>query len=199
MPIPLPQLEFVPHDALLVVDMQNDFFEDGALPVKGARAIVPKVNRYLSFFAQAQLQVFATRCWHPPGHCSFVEQGGAWPAHCVAGTPGAAFYPDLKLPLGCPVISKGHLVDRDAYSAFQGTDLDCQLRERHVARVFVAGLATDYCVKHTVLDVLRHGLPAFVLVDAIAAVNLAAEDGKHAIDAMRQAGAVLINIESVAA
>ena len=195
---PYPQLEFIDHDALLVIDMQNDFFEDGTLPVPGAKHIVPRLNQYLRHFSSRELPVFASRCWHPPSHCSFVAQGGPWPQHCVAGTRGAEFYSDLKLPLGCPVISKGHIVDRDAYSAFQGTELDPLLRERGVRRVFVAGLATDYCVKNTVIDVLKHGLPAFVLVDAIAAVNLKANDSKHALEEMRHHGAVMINIESVA-
>lgn len=195
---PYEQLEFIPHDTLIVVDMQNDFFEGGSLPVPGAKKIVPRLNQYLRHFAALDLPVFATRCWHPPGHCSFIGQGGAWPAHCVAGTHGAEFYPDLKLPLGCPVISKGHLIDRDAYSAYAGTELDSLLREKGVRRVFVAGVATDYCVKHTVMDVLKHGLPAFVLSDAIAAVNQSPEDAQHAIREMRHAGAVLIDIESVA-
>jgi len=198
-PIPLPQLEFIPHDALIVVDMQNDFFEGGALPVPGAGAIVSRLNHYLRAFAAANLPVFATRCWHPAGHCSFVEQGGEWPTHCVVGTQGAQFYPELKLPLGCPVISKGQIIDRDAYSAFQGTELDPLLRERGVRRVFIAGVATDYCVKHTVIDVLRHQLPAFVMTDAIAAVNLTPGDGARALEEMRHHGAVFMNIESVAA
>lgn len=198
-PRPYPQLEFVTGDALIVVDMQNDFFEHGALPVPGAKPIVPRVNRYLRLFAERQLPVFATRCWHPPGHCSFKDQGGPWPQHCVAGTTGAEFHPELKLPPGCPVVSKGILVDRDAYSAFQGTELDPWLRERSVRRVFVAGLATDYCVKHTALDVIEHQLPAFVLVDAVAAVNVAPGDGDRALEQLRHAGVVLVDIESVAA
>ncbi len=191
------QLEFIKHDALIVVDMQNDFFDDGSLPVPGIKKIVPRMNEYLRRFAALDLPVFATRCWHPPGHCSFVAHGGQWPQHCVAGTRGAEFHPDLKLPLGCPVISKGHLIDRDAYSAFAGTELDPLLREKGVRRVFVAGVATDYCVKHTVIDVQKHNLPAFVLVDAIAAVNQQPDDAARALKEMRQAGAVMINIESV--
>ena len=194
-----PQLQIVPHDALIVVDMQNDFFAEGSLPVPHARAVVPRLNQYLKHFSTPDTPVFATRCWHPPDHCSFHAQGGPWPAHCVAGSWGAQFHAELKLPLGCPVISKGHLQDRDAYSAYQGTELDALLREKGVKRVFVAGLATDYCVKHTVLDVLRHGLPAFVLMDAIAAVNVSPGEDERALAEMRAAGAVLVDIEAVVA
>jgi nicotinamidase/pyrazinamidase len=191
-----PHLRFVKHDALIVVDMQNDFFPGGALGIAGAPSVLEVLNHYLAHLIGTDVLVFATRCWHPANHCSFTAQGGPWPAHCVAGTSGAEFHADLHLPMGCPVISKGHLQDRDAYSAFQGTELDPLLRERGIRRVFIGGLATDFCVKHTVLDVLSHRLPAFVLADAIAAVAEHPTDEPMAIRDMLDAGAVLVDLES---
>src|SRR5690606_1829889 len=114
-------------DALVVVDVQNDFLPGGSLAVPDGAAVVPVLNAWLERFGALGLPVFATRCWHPPDHCSFRAQGGPWPPHCIAGTRGAEFAPDLALPPDAVVISKATRADRDAYSGFDGTDLGQRL------------------------------------------------------------------------
>lgn len=187
-----------PGDALLVVDMQNDFVS-GSLAVPGAGAIVPTLNRYIAAFVRQALPVFATRDWHPPDHCSFRERGGTWPTHCVAGTEGARFVPDLALPADAIVVSKATAVDREAYSTFSGTDLDRQLRARGIGRIFIGGLATDYCVVETVRDARKLGYAVCVLGDAIRAVNVRPGDGASAEEAMRRAGAGTIELAALGA
>jgi nicotinamidase/pyrazinamidase len=187
-----------PGDALVVVDMQNDFVS-GSLAVHGAGAIVPTLNRYIAAFVRQSLPVFATRDWHPPDHCSFRERGGTWPTHCVAGTEGAQFVPGLALPADAIVVSKATAVDREAYSTFSGTDLDRQLRARGIGRIFIGGLATDYCVVETVRDARQLGYAVCVLGDATRAVNLHPGDGAKATDAMRRAGASTIELAALGA
>jgi nicotinamidase/pyrazinamidase len=184
-------------DALVIVDVQNDFVS-GSLAVPGGGEIVPVLNRYIGHFTGQRLPVIATRDWHPPQHRSFCDAGGAWPAHCVAASDGASFVPGLALPPDVIVISKGTRAEHEAYSGFEGTDLDLQLRGRGVSRLFVGGLATDYCVLRTVLDARRHGYDVFVLADAIRAVNAAAADGARAEARMQNAGAIAIGIDAVA-
>ncbi|MBI2104107.1 MAG: isochorismatase family protein, partial [Candidatus Omnitrophica bacterium] len=157
-------------DALMVVDVQNDFLPGGSLAVPEGDAVVPVLNRYLEAFKERGLPVVASRDWHPPGHCSFKDQGGPWPAHCMMGTPGAAFAPALALPPTALIISKGSDPERDAYSGFQGTDLHERLRLLGAQRLFVGGLATDYCVRETVQDALARGYAVILLQDAIRAV-----------------------------
>jgi len=174
-------------DALLIVDPQVDFCPGGTLAVPGGDAIFPAVNR-----ASHQLPVVvASRDWHPAGHCSFQARGGPWPVHCQAGTPGAEFHRDLDRGPIQRVFSKGTDPDRDAYSAFDGTGLAGWLRERGVGSLVVAGLATDYCVRASVLDALREGFRVAVLEDAIGAVDVNPGDGKRALAEMRQAGAAV--------
>ena len=185
------------HDALLIVDVQNDFLPGGSLAVAGAEAIISVLNRYIDFFTSLSLPVFASRDWHPLHHCSFFDRGGPWPVHCVAGTSGAEFSSLLKLPQQLFVISKATGENQDAYSAFEGTNLANLLRQHGVERLFVGGLATDYCVLHTVQDALKHGFAVILLVDAVAAVNVAAGDGDRAIDAMTSAGAVALHAGEV--
>lgn len=184
-------------DALLVVDVQADFV-NGALAVPGAAAIVPVVNRYIRAFEARGLTVVASRDWHPTGHMSFKEQSGPWPPHCIAGTPGAEFARGLALGPEALVISKATRADADAYSAFEATGLDLALRSRRVQRLFVCGLATDYCVLHTVLDALRLGYAVFLLVDAIRAVDAQPGDGAKALRSMQDAGAVALRHEQIA-
>lgn len=179
-------------DALLLVDIQRDFLPGGALAVPAAGAILAPVNACLDRFGALGLPVIASRDWHPTDHCSFQAQGGEWPVHCVAGTPGAALAEQLRLPPGHCIVSKGCGPDRDAYSAFDGTDLHSRLQSSGVRRLFVAGLATDYCVLATVRDARALGYEVVVLRDAIAAVDLHAGDGDSAIERMRADGASFI-------
>jgi nicotinamidase/pyrazinamidase len=154
-------------------------------------AVVPPLNAWIDRFAAAGGQVFATRDWHPPGHCSFAAQGGPWPPHCVAGTDGASFAPGLRLPENCTIVSKATRADRDAYSGFEGTGLAGRLRASAVRRVWIGGLATDYCVRATTLDAIREGFEAHLLVPASRAVEVEAGDGQRALEEMREAGAIL--------
>lgn len=182
-------------DALLIVDLQNDFLPGGALAVSGGDAIVAPMIRWTERFQQQALFVVATRDWHPADHCSFIEQGGIWPPHCVQGTEGAELTSRLLAFEDMPVVSKATRADQDAYSGFQGTHLDELLRRHTVSRVFVGGLATDYCVLNTVLDARKHEYETFVLTDAIASVDAKPNDGGRAIAQMVDAGAVLFNAE----
>lgn len=152
-------------DALIVVDVQRDFLPGGALGVPEGDAVVAPLNRLIDAFATAGLPVFYSRDWHPADHCSFRAQGGPWPPHCIAATEGAGFARELVVLPNSIVVSKATTPERDAYSAFQGTALAAQLGAIGVKRVLVGGLATDYCVKATVLDARRHGFEVEVLED----------------------------------
>lgn len=184
-------------DALIVVDVQNDFLPGGSLAVPDGDAVVPVLNRYLAEFAARELPVYATRDWHPPNHCSFKARGGSWPPHCVAGSCGAEFAALLKLPSGTFVISKATQANKDAYSGFEGTGLDASLRARKIKRLFVGGLATDYCVLNTVRDALGLGYRVCLLTDAIRAVNVKPEDGRKAETEMRHLGAETVTLSSL--
>ena len=175
-------------DALVVVDVQNDFLPGGALAIAGADQILMAVNHSIVEFRRRGLPVFATRDWHPPDHCSFRAYGGPWPPHCVAHTRGAQFAPGLQLPSDARIVSKATAREADAYSGFEGTGLLQQLRELGCSRVFLAGLATDYCVRATALDALGARLAAIVLTDAVRAVDAQAGDGERALTAMTQRG-----------
>jgi nicotinamidase/pyrazinamidase len=188
-----------PGDMLLVTDIQNDFLPGGSLAVAGGDEVVPVLNRYIGKFVQHGLPVYATRDWHPEGHCSFHAQGGPWPEHCVAGTHGAEFSEALLLPPGTTVISKATLQDQEAYSSFQGTDLDSRLRAAGIRRVFIGGLTTDYCVLNTVRDARRFGYEVFVLADAIRPVDVQPGDGQRAEEEMARLGARPITLSGLAA
>jgi len=182
------------RDALVIVDVQNDFCPDGALGVRGGHEVVAPLNRYAERFAEAGAAVFASRDWHPRRTRHFKEHGGLWPPHCARDTPGAAFHPELRLPAGTTVVSKGMDPDEDAYSCFQARDdrerpFALALSARGVQRLFIGGLATDYCVKATALDAVRAGLDVVILEDAVRAVDLEPGDGKRALDEMKAAGA----------
>lgn len=186
-------------DALLVVDVQRDFLPGGALAVPEGDAVIPPLNEAIRAFSEAGLPIVATRDWHPPDHCSFVRQGGLWPLHCVAGTTGAAFPKSLRLPAATVVISKADDPASEAYSGFAGTDLAELLSDRHVRRVVVGGLATDYCVLRTVLDARAVGLDVVVLDDAVRAVDVESGDGDRAIGRMRAAGAIFASARTALA
>lgn len=181
-------------DALLVIDMQVDFLPGGALGVAGGHEVVAPINHLIALFTAQGLPVFASRDWHPPGHVSFQARSGPWPPHCVAGTPGAEFTADLALPDDAIVVSKADTPEVDAYSAFAGTSLAAQLRERGVERVVVCGLATDYCVLNTVTDALEEGFDTLVVPEAMRAVNVQPGDGSRALDRMVARGAVPVRL-----
>ena len=188
---PTPSIPLQPGDALLVVDLQRDFLPGGALGVPGGDEVVPVLNHCLALFERARLPVVLTRDWHPGDHMSFAAQGGPWPPHCIADTLGAAFAADLAVPETAQVVSKAMLSHADAYSGFEGTALADGLRQRQARRLFIGGLATDYCVQATVLDALREGFEVVLLCDAVRAVDVTPGDGERALGAMRTAGAVL--------
>ena len=177
------------RDALIIVDLQNDFLPGGALGVPDGDAVIAPVNSCITKFKQAGAAIFATRDWHPADHCSFRARGGPWPPHCVADTKGAAFSSRLMLPQDAVVISKASSADADAYSGFDHTELAAELAARGCERVFIAGLATDYCVRATVLDALRAGLQTVVLEDGVRAVNVQPADGESALTELRAKGA----------
>lgn len=179
-------------DALVIVDVQNDFLPGGALAVDQGNAILPVLNACIDLFRRKGLSIYASRDWHPASHCSFLAQGGTWPPHCIAGTSGAAFPAGLELPDTAIVVSKAVSENQDAYSAFQGTHLADDLRRDRKKRLFIGGLATDYCVLHTVLDALKEGFRVVLLSDAIKAVNVRPGEGDAAIATMLRSGAVPI-------
>ncbi|MFQ5581614.1 MAG: isochorismatase family protein [Mariprofundaceae bacterium] len=185
-----PKIKLRAGDALVVVDIQYDFLSGGALAVPEADEVIGPLNRCIAVFSGHGLPVFATRDWHPADHCSFSARGGPWPPHCIAGTSGAAFSQALILPEDTVIISKATEADTDAYSGFDGTQLHSALREQGVKRLFIGGLATDYCVKQTVLDACKLDYETHVLVDAVRAVNVRPDDEDNAFQTMRDAGAI---------
>ena len=178
-------------DALLVVDVQNDFLPGGSLAVPHGDEVIPPLNHCLALFGARKLPVYASRDWHPVDHCSFRARGGPWPPHCMANTDGAMFAQNLRLPRDVVVISKADTADKDAYSAFGSTDLALCLKAAAVRRLFVGGLATDYCVLNTVKDAVALGYPVVLLTDAVRAVEVSPGDGDRALDEMRKLGARL--------
>ena len=177
--------------ALIVVDVQVDFCPGGALAVKYGDQVVPRLNKVIKTFEDSGLPILLTRDWHPPDHISFRSKGGPWPPHCVQGSPGAGFHPDLDVPHGAQIVSKGDRPSEEAYSGFQGTDLHARLKRLGVDELFIGGLATDYCVKETVLDALREGFSVEVLKDCVRPVDVRPGDGARALAEMQNAGARL--------
>ena len=178
--------------ALIVVDVQNDFCPGGALAVAHGDEVVPPLNKLIEEFLQQGEPVFKGRDWHPEKTRHFAAYGGTWPVHCVQNTKGAEFHPGLLDDIHIRVISKG-LGDEDCYSAFDGTNLALELRRLGVEEVWVGGLATDYCVKNTVLDALKDGFRVKALENAMRSVELQPGDGERAIEEMREAGADIVN------
>ena len=179
--------------ALIVVDVQNDFADpNGGLSVAGAPAVIPTISREIESARDNGALVVYTLDWHPPSTPHFAKDGGTWPVHCVQNTEGAEFHPELRDDPRITVISKG-LGDTDCYSAFDETDLATQLHRQNVEEVVVGGLATDYCVKNTVLDALKNGFKVKAIENAMRAVDLQPGDGERAVDEMRAAGAKVIS------
>ncbi len=180
-------------EALLAVDIQNDFCPGGALAVPGGDQVVPIMNEYARRFANAGKPVFASRDWHPQQTTHFNTQGGIWPPHCVRDTPGARFHPNLQLPAGTEVLSKGTDPREDAYSACQartadGTPFLEVLRHLGVDHLYVGGLATDYCVRWSALDVRKAGIKVTLLIDATRGVDLQPGDTERALTELLNAG-----------
>ena len=190
------------HSVMLVVDLQVDFCPGGSLAVTGGNEIIPLINRYIKQFVSQGVPVIASRDWHPPVSDHFSQYGGQWPVHCVQMSAGAEFHPDLQLPDNVIVVSKGSDPHRDDYSAMQallpsGTSLAEHLNATGVTHLYACGLATDYCVKWTVLDALRAGFEVTLLTDAIKGVQRSPGDSERALDEMKAAGANLANLEQI--
>jgi nicotinamidase/pyrazinamidase len=194
-------LRYGPTTALVVVDVQNDFADPaGSLYVQDGEQVVATVNQQVSLAANNGSLVVYTQDWHPEHTPHFAQDGGIWPVHCVADTWGAAFHPDLDVREGAPVIRKG-TNGEDGYSAFTMRDpvsgetiptpLEPLLREAGIRDIVVVGLATDYCIKSTVLDGIQLGFEATLLRDAVAAVNLQAGDEAAALQTVAQAGCTI--------
>jgi nicotinamidase/pyrazinamidase len=188
--------------ALLMVDVQNDFCPGGALAVREGDQVVPLLNIYAERFRARGLPVFASRDWHPRESKHFAEFGGPWPVHCVQGTEGARFHPDLDLPAPENILSKGTDVEDDGYSAFEGrfpdgSTFEEQLAEAKVDHLFVGGLATDYCVRRSALDAVKSGRKVTLLLDAIRGVEVQPGDSAEAIAEMAQAGINMTTLDAL--
>jgi nicotinamidase/pyrazinamidase len=182
--------------ALVVVDVQRDFCPGGALAAEGGERILPALNRHLAEALAGGLTIYATRDWHPETTSHFQAYGGEWPPHCVQGTAGAEFHPGLNLPAGAVVVSKGMDPDHPGYSAFDGQTpsgnaFADDLRARGIDRLLVAGIATDYCVRQTVLDARHAGFAVSVLLDAVTGIDAHPGDVTRALEVMAAAGATL--------
>jgi nicotinamidase/pyrazinamidase len=180
--------------ALLVVDVQNDFCSGGALAVPGSAGVIEALNRHIQTARARGVPVYASRDWHPALTTHFKDYGGDWPVHCVQNTSGAAFHPHLALPSETIVITKGNRADEPGYSAFEGHTTDghsllSDLRRQGITRLYVGGLATDYCVRASVLDARAHGFAVTVLRDAVSGVDIQPGDSHRAIEQMRSHGA----------
>jgi len=188
--------------ALLIVDVQNDFCPGGALAVPEGDKIILVINKYIRIFAKKKLPIFATRDWHPVRTKHFQAFGGVWPVHCIQNTPGAAFHPDLRLTPNAILLYKGMDPREDCYSSFYAEDLSGEslfklLKRMTIKEIYIAGLATDYCVKFTALDALKQGFKVKILMDAIQGVNLKPDDAEKAIKEMVKKGAKKITIKSL--
>lgn len=179
------------RQALIVVDVQNDFCPGGTLAVSHGDEVVAPLNELIDQFLERGDPVFKSRDWHQPTTKHFAAYGGTWPVHCVQNTQGAEFHPALRNDPRIKIVSKG-LGDTDCYSAFDETDLAAQLRQQNVEELVVGGLATDYCVKNTVVDALHKGFRVKAVADAMRAVEIHPGDGEEAIEEMRAAGAEIV-------
>lgn len=187
---------------LLIVDVQVDFCPGGSLPVAEGDGVIQTLNHYSELFYRKGLQIFASRDWHPPQTSHFKDFGGTWPIHCVMGTRGAAFHANLRLPPSAVIISKGMDPSRDDYSALDGVDDNGTpfanlLRSLDIDRLYIGGLATDYCVKESSLEAIRQGLSVTLLEDAIRGVDLHPGDSQRAMEEMKAAGVEIITFDKM--
>ncbi len=177
-------------DALLIVDVQNDFCPGGALPVPEGDRVIPVLNRWIEAARSRGVRIYASRDWHPRDHVSFQDQGGPWPPHCIRDTAGARIHAHLDLPGNVELVDKGVHRDRDNYSAFDETGLAGRLHAAGVQRIWVGGLALDYCVLATVLDAIKQGFEVHLLTEATRPVEVNPGDGDRALAKMRTVGAI---------
>jgi len=182
---------------LLLVHLQNDFCPGGALAVPGGDEIIPLANACIEFFNQKGFSIVLTRDWHPSNHCSFKEQGGPWSVHCVQGSLGSQFHPELRLPPGTLIVSGATNPKKEAYSGFDGTTLEDRLEDVGAETLFVLGLATDYCVKQTVLDACQRGFRVVVLADGVRGIDVHPGDAQKALTEMDAAGAIIATSNEV--
>jgi nicotinamidase/pyrazinamidase len=180
--------------ALIVVDLQRDFCEGGVLPAKHTPSLIAPLNAAIAWCVKNEVVCVFTRDWHPINHCSFQSQGGPWPSHCVQGTPGAEFALGLQFPDSALVIDieKDSATRNMGYSAFENTNLEDELRSRGITDLAACGIATDYCVKATVLDALRSGFRVGVLTDLMRPIDVNPGDSVKALAEMKASGAVLL-------
>lgn len=186
--------------ALLAVDVQNDFCPKGALGVPEGDKVVPNINKYIKIFSKNKFPVFASRDWHPKKTAHFKKYGGVWPVHCIENTKGAEFHPKLKLPKEAILLYKGMDPRKDSYSVFQAQDSNGMifsnlLKILGIEEIYLAGLATDYCVKYTTIDAIKQGFKVRILGDAIKGVNLKPKDSEKAIKEMIRLGAKMISLK----
>ncbi len=188
--------------ALLVVDVQNDFCPGGALGVPEADKIIPAINRYIKIFSKKKLPILVVRDWHPVRTKHFRDFGGLWPIHCIQNSKGAQFHHALKLPKEAVLLYKGMDPQKDSYSAFQAQDLRGAgllnlLKNLRVKEIYIAGLATDYCVKFSTRDALKNGFKVKLLIDAMKGVNLKPNDSEDAIRGMVKRGAKKVSLKNL--
>ena len=186
--------------ALLIIDLQNDFCPGGALPVPAGNEIVPVLNKYIALFVKMNYYIIASRDWHPRQTKHFKKYGGEWPEHCIQETAGAQFHPDLQLPHTAIIISSGMNPDEEGYSAFEGVNAEGEhlaqmLDSVGVKELFVGGLATDYCVKESVLSALREGYKVTVLIDAVR--GIAPHASRNAIEEMKAHAATVLSFDQL--
>jgi nicotinamidase/pyrazinamidase len=178
--------------------MQNDFCPGGALGVSKADTIIPRINKYMGLFIRRGLPVFLSRDWHPAQTAHFMKFGGKWPVHCIENTKGAEFHPGIKVPQHAILLYKGMDPRKDSYSVFQAEDayhtgFPVLLKMLGIKELYVAGLATDYCVKFTALDAVKKGLKVNVLVDGLRGVDIRPHDSEKALEQMKKKGVILVN------
>ena len=169
----------------------------GKLAIAAGDEIIAVINRYIADFESDHLPVLFTRDWHPPKHQSFVSQGGPWPEHCVAGSGGAEFAALLRVPEKVHIISTGMQADQQGYSGFENPCFNEILQRKRIQRLFIGGLATEYCVLYTVREALKLKYQVFLLKDAIRAVNRRPNDGIDAEQEMQARGAQLIIVDDI--
>jgi nicotinamidase/pyrazinamidase len=173
-------------DAVLVVDVQNDFCPGGALPVPDGDSVIPPLNAWLAVAAERGIPVYASRDWHPVGHPSFREEGGEWPPHCLQDSPGAAIHPELRLPRAATIVTKGTRFDHDQLSAFHDTGLHARLQKDGVGRIWLGGLPQDGCVAASALEAVRHGYEVALIPNASLPVD--PDAAVHTFEVLRAAG-----------